>query len=70
MTTPQWAWAFEDADGQPAEGTISPVFTNQFDAEQWLGQGWRAMAETGIASAVLLAEGKVAAPAVRLSSEV
>jgi hypothetical protein len=70
MTTPQWAWAFEAADGTPVEGTVSPVFTNRFDAEQWLGQGWREMAETGIATAVLLAEGKVAAPAVRLSSEV
>jgi hypothetical protein len=70
MTTPQWAWAFEDADGQPVETTISPVFTNQFDAEQWLGQGWREMAATGIASAVLLAEGRPATPAVRLSSEV
>lgn len=70
MTTPQWAWTFQDADGQPVATPVSPVFTNQFDAEQWLGQGWRELATTGISAAVLLHEGRAAAPAVRLSSAV
>lgn len=70
MTTPQWTWTFQGADGQPADAPISPVFTNQFDAEQWLGQGWRELAGSGIAAAVLLNEGRPAAAAVRLSSEV
>lgn len=70
MTTHQWAWTFQDADGQQLDVPVSPVFTNQFDAEQWLGQGWRELAGTGIAAAVLLHEGRPAAPAVRLSSEV
>lgn len=70
MTTPQWVWTFEDADGATVDGRVSPVFTNQFDAEQWLGQGWREMAADGVASAQLLNEGRPAAPAVRLSSAV
>ena len=70
MTTPQWTWTFQGADGQPVDAPVSPVFTNQFDAEQWLGQGWRGLAGSGIAAAVLLNEGRPAAPAVRLSSEV
>ncbi|MGH3713459.1 MAG: hypothetical protein ACRDT4_08390 [Micromonosporaceae bacterium] len=48
-----WTWRYEDADGEPAAGPVE-VFASQSDAESWLGQEWRELAESGVAKVTLL----------------
>jgi hypothetical protein len=67
MIRPQWTWSFDDAEGDVLVAPPSPLFTNQYDAEQWLGESWRSLASEGAAVARLLHEGESAAPAVTLS---
>ncbi|WP_029287854.1 hypothetical protein [Cellulomonas sp. HZM] len=59
---PQWEWRLDAADGTDVERPGSPVFTSQYDAEQWIGEHWRSLAAAGVASATLLHEGEPAAP--------
>jgi len=63
---PQWEWALDDADGERLERPISPVFGNQFDAEQWLGENWRDLARQEVVVATLLHDGAPAAASVAL----
>ncbi|MEP7764194.1 hypothetical protein [Sanguibacter sp. 25GB23B1] len=69
MIRPQWVWEMLDPAGEPLAAPVSPVFTNRFDAEQWLGEHWRELAGGGVDTAHLLHDGRQAAPAVRLSTE-
>ncbi|GAB3169153.1 hypothetical protein GCM10027059_33460 [Myceligenerans halotolerans] len=68
MTTPirpRWEWAlYDDDDGTRLPEPVTPVFTSQFDAEQWLGEHWRSLAETGVTSAQLHHEGDPVGPRV------
>lgn len=57
MIRPQWIWEFADAQGAVLERPVSPVFTVQFDAEQWIGEHWRTLAAQGVTTAVLLHDG-------------
>jgi hypothetical protein len=66
MIRPQWVWRLADGDGTVLADPASPLFTNQYDAEQWLGETWRSLASRGVAVATLLHEGDPAAPAVPL----
>lgn len=66
MIRPRWVWAFDDASGRPVDAAVSPVFTSQYDAEQWLGEHWRGVAAEGAATARLLHDGAQAAPGVAL----
>jgi hypothetical protein len=66
MIRPRWEWALEDSEGRPVVGPPSPVFTTQFDAEEWLGEHWRSLVAQGAATARLLHDGKQAAPGVEL----
>ena len=60
---PRWVWAFDDAAGTELPGPVSPVFTTQFDAEAWLGEHWRELAEQDVRRARLLHDGRaVTAP--------
>jgi hypothetical protein len=63
---PHWEWALDDADGRPLAASLSPVFTTQFDAEQWLGEHWRSLATQGAAVARLLHDGQQATPGVEI----
>jgi hypothetical protein len=70
---PQWEWRFDGptVDGLVTEalGTpVSPVFTTQYDAEQWLGEHWRTLAAQGVHAARLLHEGTQATPTLPLPS--
>ncbi len=47
-----WSWRYEAADGATVEGPAE-TFTNQSDAESWLGQHWRQLAEQGVTTVVL-----------------
>ena len=59
---PQWEWRFDGADGKILDRPVSPVFTTQYDAEQWLGEHWRTLAAQGVQAAGLLHEGVQATP--------
>lgn len=48
-----WTWRYEDAEGKPATGP-SEVFGSQSDAESWLGQEWRTLADAGVAKVALM----------------
>jgi hypothetical protein len=61
----RWEWALDDVEGR--ELTVpSPVFTTQYDAEQWLGEHWRELSAGGAVLARLLNDGTQATPGVRL----
>ncbi len=62
---PQWEWRFEGVAG-PLDRPVSPVFGNRYDAEQWLGEHWRALAAQGVATASLQHEETPAGPPVVL----
>ena len=66
MTGPTWNWQFLD----PAEAVLaspaSPAFTSRFDAEEWLGENWRRLAEEGVAAVRLLRDGQPVIPALPL----
>lgn len=66
MINPQWEWALDDADGARLTEPVTPVFTAQYDAEQWLGEHWRSLAGAGAVVARLLHDGNQAAPPVEL----
>lgn len=48
-----WIWRLEDADGTTLRGPANPEHQNQSDAESWLGERWRELAEAGIAQVTL-----------------
>lgn len=66
MTGPAWDWLLLDAGGQPVDQPISPAFGNRFDAEVWIGENWRRLADAGVASARIRHHGQAAAADVRL----
>ena len=48
-----WSWRLEDTDGSELSKPASPGHSNQSDAESWLGEHWRELAEAGVAQATL-----------------
>ncbi|QSB13541.1 hypothetical protein JQS43_18380 [Natronosporangium hydrolyticum] len=48
-----WSWRYEAADGTTVTGPAE-TFGSQADAESWLGQTWRQLAEQGVNTVVLL----------------
>jgi hypothetical protein len=44
-----WTWTYEDAQGAELTGEAFPTtsFPTQSDAENWLGESWRDLAEHG-----------------------
>ena len=54
-----WTWRLESADGDILTAPPSPVHSSQSDAESWLGEIWRELAEAGVAQASLLEDGRV-----------
>lgn len=63
---PRWQWRLVAADGSDVERPGSPVFLARFEAEQWLGEHWRALAGQGVRRAVLQNDGTELSPAVEL----
>ena len=68
MIRPQWVWELDDAEGRALDSPVSPVFTTQYDAEQWLGETWRSLAAAGAVVARLLHDGAQATASVELRS--
>ena len=54
-----WTWRLEGEDGEPIDTVRSPEHASQSDAENWLGESWRELADAGIASVTLFDEGTV-----------
>ena len=56
-----WTWTFEDAGGEPVEAReLDPgAFPSQADAESWVGEEWRSLADAGIESVTLHEDGSV-----------
>jgi membrane-bound lytic murein transglycosylase B len=53
-----WVWRFESADGRDLATPASPAHASQSDAESWLGETWRELAEAGVAQVVLQQDGE------------
>jgi hypothetical protein len=53
-----WSWRYESVDGQPVTGPTE-TFSSQADAESWIGQEWRTLAELGVAQVVLVEDDRV-----------
>jgi hypothetical protein len=55
-----WTWQLEKKDGSPAGGRegAKESFGSQGDAESWLGENWRSLAEAGADQASLMEDGR------------
>jgi hypothetical protein len=53
-----WSWRYEGVDGQPVTGPVE-TFSSQADAESWIGQEWRTLAEAGVAQVALIEDDRV-----------
>ena len=63
---PRWQWSLTAEDGTVLDRPGSPVFLARFEAEQWLGEHWRALAGQGVRRALLQHDGADVPPAVDL----
>ncbi|MEP6599126.1 MAG: hypothetical protein ABJB98_06715 [Actinomycetota bacterium] len=54
-----WVWRLEDSDGATLSTPSSPSHASQSDAESWLGESWRELAESGVAQVSLLTDGEL-----------
>jgi hypothetical protein len=59
--TDEWTWTYFDADTRVMTGVslVSTGFPSQSDAETWLGEQWRELAEAGVEAVTLEHEGAV-----------
>jgi hypothetical protein len=48
-----WSWRYEGADGAAVSGPTE-TFGSQADAESWLGQTRRQLAEQGVTTVILV----------------
>jgi hypothetical protein len=53
-----WSWRYEDVDGKPVTGPVE-AFSSQADAESWIGQAWRELADTGVTKVTLVEDDRV-----------
>ena len=58
-----WSWQYTDVNTRPVEGP-DESFSNQGDAESWLGQNWRELAAKGVAGVSLVVQGADGKPEV------
>jgi hypothetical protein len=54
-----WSWRYEGPDGKPVSGPAE-TFGSQADAESWIGQTWRQLADAGVTTVVLVDGDRVA----------
>lgn len=59
--TDEWTWTYFDADAteMTGESLVSTGFPSQSDAENWLGEQWRQLADAGVEAVTLEHEGTV-----------
>jgi hypothetical protein len=56
-----WTWTYVDAAGAPIDDLpqAGPGFPTQADAESWIGEEWRALADAGVDAVYLTEDGAV-----------
>ena len=64
-----WTWRLEDATGAVLDEPATPTQGSQADAESWLGENWRELAEAGVAQVTLLDAGAAVYGPMSLDSE-
>jgi hypothetical protein len=56
-----WTWRYQNSDGlviSPDEAPEPEMSPTQGDAETWLGESWRELADAGVDAVVLLEDGR------------
>ena len=55
-----WSWRCETASGEPIKpaGVDVPTFAAQGDAESWLGESWRELADAGVTAVTLVEDAR------------
>ncbi len=64
-----WHWLVEDVDGKPVDVESNPQFSTQSDAETWIGEIWRDLAEAGVAQASLFEDDRLVYGPMSLESQ-
>ena len=64
-----WAWELLDRSDEMLDRPLSPTCSNRFDAESWLGESWRQLAEQGVVAARLTHNGQAVAPPIPLRKD-
>ncbi|MBA2773241.1 MAG: hypothetical protein H0U36_04250 [Nocardioidaceae bacterium] len=65
-----WTWRIETSEGaRVALESGVPEFTSQSDAESWLGEVWRELADAGAGQVTLLEHDRVVYGPMSLSAE-
>lgn len=66
-----WTWRYEKADGSvvAADELQEAIFASQGDAENWLGENWRALLASGVDRVFLLEDTRVEYGPMSLHSE-
>jgi hypothetical protein len=59
--TGEWTWTYLDADAteMTGEALVATGFPAQSDAESWLGEKWRELADAGVDAVTLNHQGVV-----------
>jgi hypothetical protein len=59
--TDQWTWTYLDADAKAMTGKalVQTGFPSQSEAESWLGEQWRELADLGVDAVKLEHDGAV-----------
>jgi hypothetical protein len=59
--TDEWTWTYLDAEGMAVAGAelVTTGFPSQSEAESWLSEQWRELAEAGVDAVTLKHEGTV-----------
>ena len=55
----QWTWTYLDADAKAMTGKalVATGFPSQSEAESWVGEQWRALADQGVDAVILKHDG-------------
>jgi hypothetical protein len=65
-----WTWRVETAGGEPVDlESDVPEFPSQSDAESWLGEVWRDLADAGAGQATLMEHDREVYGPMSLSAE-
>ena len=59
--TDEWTWTYLDADAEAMTGEtlVTTGFPSQSEAESWLGEQWRELADVGVEAVTLKHEAEV-----------
>lgn len=59
--TDEWTWTYLDAEGRTMTGEtlVTSGFPSQSEAESWLGEQWRELADAGVDAVTLAHESTV-----------